>query len=57
MCGRGEEGACLGSGHPRQCRESGKEVEAVVEHPGHFVTAAQELEELVKEVMLRTSSK
>lgn len=40
-------GACLGSGHPRQCRESGKEVEAEVGHPGRFVTVAQELEELL----------
>lgn len=47
MCGRGEEGACLGSGHLRCYRESDTEVAAVAEHPGHSVTAAQEQEGLL----------
>lgn len=50
MCGRGEEGACLGSGHLRCYRESDTEAAVVAEHPGHSVTAAQELEGLIKDV-------
>lgn len=57
MCGRGEEGACLGSGHLRWYRESCTVVAAEAEHPGHSVTPAQELEGLIKEVMLKMSRK
>lgn len=46
VCGRGEEGACLGSDRPRSCRVSGKEV-VEVERPVRSVTAARELEELL----------
>lgn len=53
MCGRGEEGACLGSGHLRWYHESCMVVAAVAAHPGHSVMAAQELEGLIKEVMLK----